>query len=424
MTAGATVVNGHGRPKILMVAMNYPPASGSSGVHRTTSFAKHLARHGWDPVVLTVAPWAHPERSSVEHPDGKDGVRVLRPWTLDAARHLALRGKYLSWTAYPDRWASWLVSGTLSGLLESIGGRPAVIWSTCPNATAHRGGLTLHRLTGAPWVADFRDPMIQDASVVTGTRLRMFAAIERAAVRHARSLVFVSASARDSCMARYPQKRSSSFHVIENGYDEEAFVAAERLVASSSCGRRRLKLLHSGAIYLSGRNPIPLLDAIAALRARRASLPDELEVVFRGSTVDAQLRAAIATRGLEAIVSVERPLEYAQALGEMLDCDALLLLQGSIFNRQIPAKAYEYLRSGRPILALTDAAGESARLLKEFAGVQIADLETVPAISEALDALLGTVRPAAAPLRRAGVDAFSRDGQARRLNELLAGLRS
>ncbi|WP_276678948.1 hypothetical protein [Nitrosomonas europaea] len=36
-----------------------------------------------------------------------------------------------------------------------------MIWSTYPIATAHLIGLTLQRLTGIPWMADFRDPMVQ-----------------------------------------------------------------------------------------------------------------------------------------------------------------------------------------------------------------------------------------------------------------------
>ena len=41
--------------------------------------------------------------------------------------------------------------------------RPDAIWSTYPIATAHLIGLTLHKLTGLPWIADQRDPMIDDS---------------------------------------------------------------------------------------------------------------------------------------------------------------------------------------------------------------------------------------------------------------------
>ena len=53
-----------------------------------------------------------------------------------------------------------------------------------------------------------------------------------------------------------------------------------------------------------------------------------------------------------------------RALAEQLAADGLLLFQAANCNHQIPAKLYEYLRAGRPILALTDAAGNTAATLR------------------------------------------------------------
>jgi hypothetical protein len=49
----------------------------------------------------------------------------------------------------------------------------------------------------------------------------------------------------------------------------------------------------------------------------------------------------------------------------MMDVDGLLLLQASSCNHQVPAKIYEYLRAKRPILALTDPAGDTAQVLRD-----------------------------------------------------------
>ena len=40
--------------------------------------------------------------------------------------------------------------------------KPDAIWSTYPIATAHLIGAELHRRSGIPWFADFRDPMAQE----------------------------------------------------------------------------------------------------------------------------------------------------------------------------------------------------------------------------------------------------------------------
>jgi hypothetical protein len=78
----------------------------------------------------------------------------------------------------------------------------------------------------------------------------------------------------------------------------------------------------------------------------------------------------------------------------------LLLFQGVVFNKQIPAKAYEYLRAGRPILALTDPAGETARLLNGWDGVYSAREDSVTGIQAALGRLLADLAAGTVPLRR------------------------
>ncbi|MHB8847456.1 MAG: glycosyltransferase, partial [Burkholderiales bacterium] len=71
-------------------------------------------------------------------------------------------------------------------------------------------------------------------------------------------------------------------------------------------------------------------------------------------------------------------------LTEMLTTDGLLILQASNCNHQIPAKLYEYMRAGRPILALTDPVGDTAKLLQEAGIHTIAPLDDVEAIQEKL----------------------------------------
>ena len=47
----------------------------------------------------------------------------------------------------------------------------------------------------------------------------------------------------------------------------------------------------------------------------------------------------------------------------MRRADGLLLFQGAQCNRQIPAKAYEYLACRRPIIGLIDSSGDTYDLV-------------------------------------------------------------
>jgi hypothetical protein len=146
-------------PSLLLIAYHFPPVGFSSGVHRTLCFANDLVDHGWQPTVLTVTPNAYPTAFVETLERVRPEVAVIRCPALDSARSLALFGRYPRLLALPDRWASWIPSALVRGLAVLRRRRPRVIWSTYPIASAHLIGYLLHRLSGLPWIADFRDPM-------------------------------------------------------------------------------------------------------------------------------------------------------------------------------------------------------------------------------------------------------------------------
>jgi hypothetical protein len=47
----------------------------------------------------------------------------------------------------------------------------------------------------------------------------------------------------------------------------------------------------------------------------------------------------------------------------MMSVQGLLVLQGATSDPAIPAKVYEYLRAGKPLVGLVNDSGETARLL-------------------------------------------------------------
>ena len=104
----------------------------------------------------------------------------------------------------------------------------------------------------------------------------------------------------------------------------------------------------------------------------------------------------------------------------MLRADALLVLQASNCNEQIPAKLYEYLRAGRPIVALTDPVGDTADVVRAAGLDAIARLDSVDDIVALLRRFIASIRAGAAPLPAADyVAAASRRGRTRELATLL-----
>lgn len=377
-------------PSVLLIAYHFPPVSGSSGLQRTLRFAQYLPDYGWRPIVLSVEPSAYEavdERSLELVPKE---CEVVRTRCLDAGRQLSLFGRYPRFAALPDRWASWqLWAVRAARRLVSERGIQA-IWSTYPIATAHKIAASVSLRTGLPWIADFRDPMAQDGYPEDPRRLRSFKRIEEQAARQASRLVFVSPSALAMYRERYPQTPSDRFVLLENGYDEESFTGLEP--GGISARRKGAPiLLHSGIVYPSERDPSALFEALGRLKARGAIVPGDFVLRFRAAVHDTLLRDLAARNGVEAMVDIQPPIPYREALQEMLRADALVVMQGESCNGQIPAKLYEYLRAGRPILGLADPAGDTGGTIQQL-GFPVAKLESAEALEQIIPEFLAKLR--------------------------------
>jgi hypothetical protein len=164
--------------RVLMIAYHFPPLAGSSGIQRTLRFVQHLPSLGWQPIVLSAQARAYEHTSNDLESQIPEGTAVRRAFALDTARHLALGGRHAQFMARPDRWVSWKFDGVRQGMRLIREFKPQVLWSTYPIATAHVIGAELHRRSGIPWIADFRDPMAQEGYPTDPLTRRQFMAIE------------------------------------------------------------------------------------------------------------------------------------------------------------------------------------------------------------------------------------------------------
>jgi glycosyltransferase involved in cell wall biosynthesis len=387
-----------GLRRALLIAFHYPPCSESSGLQRSLCLSRDLRDLGWSPTVLTAHPRAYRETRPDQLAQVPPEILVHRAFALDTQRHLGLRGRYPGWMALPDSWVTWLAGAIPAGLRLIRKLRPDVIWSTYPLATTHLVGLALHRLTGVPWVADFRDPMTEVDPLTqqrfpTNPRLwsvRQWA--EKQTIRHCQRAVFVTHGALTIYRERYPD-RAADMRLVENGYDEENFAAVERARESKPREPGPLVLVHSGTLYPGpDRDSNGLLAALARLRTDGKISSATLQVRFRAAGFDDVHREQIARYEVGDLVTLAPSLPYQAALEEMLEADGLLLFQGRTSNPAIPAKLYEYLRARRPIFALVDEQGETATVLRNAKIGTRVPLDSTEAIAAGLLSFLEQVR--------------------------------
>lgn len=406
--------------RVMMVAYHFPPMNVSSGIQRTLRFAQYLPQFGWEPTVLTAHARSYSRISEASLEEVPEGLRVRRAFALDTARHFALGGRYPQCLAIPDRWWSWCLGAVPAGLALIRASRPDVMWTTYPVATAHLIGYVLHRLTGIPWVADFRDPMAQEDYPPHPLEHRSYEWIERRVLARCTRAVFTTPGALRLYTERYPLLRPSRLALIENGYDENVFCSAQSDAMDAKTGAAPLVLLHSGSVYPTERDPRPFFSALARLQAEGDIAQGELRIVLRATGCDQHLQGLIARYRLEDLVSLRPAVPYRAALAEMLAADALLLFQSARCNNQVPGKLYEYLRARRPVLALTDPRGDTAAVLRAAGMDTIAPLESAPAIAGLLKRFLPLLRQRRAPVATdEAVAAASRESRTRELAKVL-----
>lgn len=405
-----------------MIAFHFPPAAMGSGHLRTLGFVRHLPSFGWEPIVLSANEAAYPRVQEGNNQLIPAGCKVHRALALDVRRHLAVNGKYFGFLAQPDGWASWWFAGVAKGMLLIRRHRIEAIWSTYPIMTAHSIAHTLSRWTRRPWLADFRDPVTSSVEAENPFSVSAQQRAEQRVLRRAQHVIFTTPGAMRSYAERFPAAfRDGRMSVIPNGFEESAF--ADMPAAAMREKGRPLRMVHSGLLYPDGRNPMPFFEALAGLKSSGMLADGEVEIVLRACGSEARYAVDLRRLGLDRMVILAPPISNRDALREQAQADALLLFQGRKFDRQIPAKAYEYLRIGRPIFALVSESGDTAALLRETGAATTVTLDNADAIRQQFARFVEALREGlASTVDRSVVQRYSRFEGAAALAGLLDGM--
>ncbi len=345
---------------LLVVAFHYPPDNSSTGVLRTLKFTRYLLDHGWRSHVLTVTPDHYRNLDPELEAEIPTEVSVTRVPFRDVKQRFAVRGRYPGIIAQPDPFWPWRAPA-LRAAEKILATHPIrAVFSTYPVPTAHFIGRTVARRSALPWVADFRDPW---AGGEVGWQGRLDRFFEARVVHAARRVIANTDIARRDFLRRYPRLPPERFVTLPNGYDEEDFAALRPQVAEP----RRFTLAYAGSVDAYNRDPRPVLRAVGRL-LRAGRLPREgvrLSFLGAGPAVrEPWFTGVLEKEGLTGLVEiVEERIPYHQALARLAGSDLLLVLnqpqagEADFWRFMVPAKIYEFLRLGRPLLVLV---GEGA----------------------------------------------------------------
>jgi glycosyltransferase involved in cell wall biosynthesis len=254
-----------------------------------------------------------------------------------------------------------------------------LVYTSAPSHSTNLAGLLLKRIHGIRWCAEFRDPWCYPHSFpATPLVERVNEYLERRCIKAADHLVTVTDQAADLYRRRLGRSADKVI-VVRNGIPA-ILRRAERREGDP------FRIVYSGTIY-GRRNPQSFLRAAAAVSREYADAGPQLAIdmfVGNGQAADVTpLDAWITEHGMTSKVCLHDWVSHSD-LQQLLRQADLLLLLAQQQPLQVPNKLYEYLGTGVPILAIADAHGETARMLRQVGGHYVVADDSVSGIAAAL----------------------------------------
>jgi glycosyltransferase involved in cell wall biosynthesis len=342
---------------LILLAFYYLPDN-TSGVQRAVRLAKYLPSVGSRCyVVCSSHAGVLADRPEVVHVPKQDPPQEVQRKSGFAERiqRLLPYNEQLPWVPHAVAAASELISGS----------NVTAVVSTSPPVATHLAALQLKRRHGIKWVADLRDPILGNPGRARAWAQPYDRAIQWLIFKNADAVIAVTDTVADEWRSRYP-KWSDKFHVIWNGFDPEDGFGPLALPP-----RPYRTLSHVGVLYAL-RHPTALAGSIDRLVRAGTLSPDSFRLRFIGPIQEEdRFRAEPAAKSLIECGCLEISgtlVPRQQAMQEIATSDFLLLLDIVNLSRvgyTVPAKLYDYILAGRPILAVTDRNSPVDRILAQ-----------------------------------------------------------
>ena len=180
--------------------------------------------------------------------------------------------------------------------------------------------------------------------------------LEKSVLKNAKKIVFITETMKDDYTKKYPFTSDRS-HVLYWGYTEDDFSKVEDQNISPN---EEETIIHAGNIF-DYQNPIPFWGEIK----RQINQGRKLRIKFIG-TVSPGIRKTIEETSLAAHTEYLGFLPYNEMLQELMKASYLLVCTTE--PRHVPGKLFEYLRTGKPIIAFGDNNQEVKKILRETKG--------------------------------------------------------
>jgi glycosyltransferase involved in cell wall biosynthesis len=236
-----------------------------------------------------------------------------------------------------------------------------VLFSTAPPLTANLLGLGAKRITGLPWVGDFRDPWSlapQFNPYASGFKRVADRWVENLIYKHADRCIFVNEDMIRETLWNFSGLSSDRCVHIPNGFDSEDFDY------SVPVGKSWIRITYAGRLGF-GRSLEFFLGCVEKMLEAELQLKDVLRLEFAGE-IDEHNRSLLSGFRFCEIIRVHGILPVKECNRLLCASTLLLVIISAEENRygSTTCKILNYIGSRRPIL-LVSPPGPAATFVTE-----------------------------------------------------------
>jgi glycosyltransferase involved in cell wall biosynthesis len=358
---------------------------------RWAKMSRYIAAFGWQPVIYTPSngeTGMHDDSLLKEIPSDIAIVKtpIWEPYTVykaflgrskkdkvysgfinekkkaSVAQRISvfIRGNFF----IPDARMFW-IKPSVKFLKEYLQTHPVdAIVSTGPPHSMHLIAEQIHKITGIPWIADFRDPwtnidFYRDLHLTSWADMKHHR-LELKVLQNASKIVTVTWRSRDEFKSLCGR---NDIEVVPNGFDEADF-----LKINPDQLDHDFTFVHVGSMN-KDRNPISFWQAVSEAIQRVPELKQQLKIKLIGP-VDYSVRASVESMGLNEVTEFIEYVPHTEAIKMQQQAQVVLLVINNSPNARtiIPGKLFEYLGSGRPLLAIGPKESDSAKVIEMTRG--------------------------------------------------------
>ncbi|MGC9089343.1 MAG: glycosyltransferase [Caldisericia bacterium] len=250
-----------------------------------------------------------------------------------------------------------------------------IVITTSPPHSTHLLGLNLKQKKNIKWVMDLRDLWTENPFVLYPEKVKAVnLKFEERCLRECDLIIVVTESFKKVLLEKFNFLKEEKIKVVHIGFDLDDFKVEPKNLPGFS-------ITYAGSFY-SLQTPVFFLKAFKELLNENEEFKKEAKVYILAPFED-NVNRIVNELELNKSVFVSGFIPHKDAISYILGSKLLFLFLGKGGEVTIPQKTYEYLGSGKRILAtITD--GECKEILKKCGVVDIVSPDDVEGIKKLL----------------------------------------